>query len=476
MRGAAHSRAQAVSTLAIEINDAELVVAGDSGILGTERGYATVSDGRILTGDDACALVRLKPRQTSNRYWDDLSMEEGSAGVEDIGSAAELAFAQLDSLWRRFGGAGDDAILIVPGHYSRDQLGLLLGLAQECGMPVRAMVDAAVAASAGPYPGHQLIYVDAGLHRVFVTPLQQGEDVSAQAQQALDGVGLASLMDLWAKRVAEVFVLSTRFDPFHRADSEQLVYDRLPQWLATLQEEGRAELQLPHGDDEHRVEVERDQLLGVANGFYRALVQLIAQSREAGASLVVQVSHRLLGLPGVMSELLRLDDAHVVPLAQGAAALGALGSIGRIDTDGQVRLLKRLSWRQPPAAPIARATKPGTVSVSEAAQPRPPEATHVVYRGVAYAVNGEGLLIGREQLDGRRTVVLHGGHSAISRAHCELVRRDGELRLTDLSRYGTFVNEKRVSGETVLAPADVIRIGSPGEQLQVIVVGQGNGS
>jgi pSer/pThr/pTyr-binding forkhead associated (FHA) protein len=37
-----------------------------------------------------------------------------------------------------------------------------------------------------------------------------------------------------------------------------------------------------------------------------------------------------------------------------------------------------------------------------------------------------------------------------------------------MSRYGTFVNEKRVSGETVLKPADVIRIGSPGAELMVI--------
>jgi len=44
------------------------------------------------------------------------------------------------------------------------------------------------------------------------------------------------------------------------------------------------------------------------------------------------------------------------------------------------------------------------------------------------------------------------------------------LRLKDFSRFGTFVNEKRVHGETVLRPADVIRVGSPGEEMQVISV------
>ena len=42
--------------------------------------------------------------------------------------------------------------------------------------------------------------------------------------------------------------------------------------------------------------------------------------------------------------------------------------------------------------------------------------------------------------------------------------------LRDLSRYGTFVNEKRVAGETALSRADIIRIGSPGAELHVVDV------
>ena len=38
------------------------------------------------------------------------------------------------------------------------------------------------------------------------------------------------------------------------------------------------------------------------------------------------------------------------------------------------------------------------------------------------------------------------------------------------------VNEKKVSGEIDLYPADVIRIGSPGEELQVIALGECVGS
>jgi pSer/pThr/pTyr-binding forkhead associated (FHA) protein len=65
-------------------------------------------------------------------------------------------------------------------------------------------------------------------------------------------------------------------------------------------------------------------------------------------------------------------------------------------------------------------------------------------------------------------IVVDDQASGVSREHCEIVLRDGELKLNDLSRYGTFVNEKRISGEHTLQRADVIRIGTPGAELQVV--------
>ncbi|MGI9257587.1 MAG: hypothetical protein ACR2QQ_02010, partial [Gammaproteobacteria bacterium] len=146
-----------MSTLAIDINDANLIVADDTGVLATEPGYAVVGRDGVLTGKAAYAQARLRPRETSNRFWQELSLEENSSGLDGVANTAQLAFAQLESLWTRFGGAGHDAVLVVPDHYSREQLGLLLGLAVECGMPVRSLVNSAVAASPRPYPGQQLI-------------------------------------------------------------------------------------------------------------------------------------------------------------------------------------------------------------------------------------------------------------------------------------------------------------------------------
>lgn len=460
-----------VQTLAIEINDAGLVVADRDDVLAIEPGYALAENGRIITGNEAHAQARVKPRQVSNRYWATLSLEPGSAEIGDL-SSAELAYRQLDQLWSRFREQSSAAVFVVPGSYDREQLGLLLGMAEECGIEVEALVNAAVAAVNRPYPGRRVVHVDAGLHRVSVTPIDQADGALAGQEHALETTGLMTVQDLIARWIAETFVLATRFDPFHHAESEQQLYDRLPQWLKRLGESESIDLELSHGDETFAVTIERERLVGTITGFNRAVMQMIAQTRDSADPLVVQLSERLAELPGLGRELARLDDARIVRLPTGHAAREALLGVERIDTgDGAVRLLKHLPWRAPPEEYEGLDDEPATLSApaipNAVSDPLP---THVVYRGIAYPIGVDGLAIGRVEAEDRRTIVVAGGHGGLSRLHCELAIRNGELRLKDSSRYGTFVNERRVAGETVLHAADVIRVGSPGIELQVIRV------
>lgn len=460
-----------MGVLVIDVHDAALTLADETGVCAVEPGFALVERGKVLTGHEARGQARLKPRLTSHRHWSELSLEAAPPG--GIGkSSAELAYAHLDGLWRRFGQAASDVVLVVPGGYHSQQLGVLLGLAQECDIPVRSLVDAAVAASVRPYPGRQLVYVDAGLHRVSATSIEQGADAGVRGEQALTQTGLVTLFDTFARRISEAFVSATRFDPFHHADTEQALYDRLPGWLAALHEAEEAELALRHGGQEFRVTVPRAALLGAAAGFYRAVAQLIAQQRAPGEGLVVLLADRLAALPGLVAELDRLDDTHVEALPAGHAAAGALLAAGELTVPGeQVKLRKRLPWRAAAAEPALR---PQATSVAAPNGTHVVAPTHVVYGGTAYRVGPEGLVIGREADAARRVVVVEGGASGVSRAHCEVVLRDGELKIKDLSRYGTFVNEKRISGEATLARADVIRVGSPGAELHVVALEAGS--
>jgi hypothetical protein len=460
-------------TLVIEINEARIVVAGDAGLLHFEPGYALVNDGQILTGRAAFAKCRTKPQQVSNNHWSTLSDEHGSAGVSGLQTSAELAHAQLEHIWKQHGSGASSVILVVPSDYSKGDLGVLLGVAMECGMPVSAMVDAAVAASVRPYPNRQLLYVDCSSNAVTVTPLEQGDEVTSLEAKRLD-TGLSSLMDAYAIRVAEIFVLATRFDPMHQAATEQLLYDNILAWLEKLRDSDRVAVEIQFAGDVFQIELERAQLLGVTQGFSRALQQLIAQIRQGASGLAVQLSDKLAVLPGIAEELARLDDVVIINHEPGHAALALLDSaiLPVIDTT-QVKLYRHLPWRAPPANDVADSTAPDPALDNSATRSAP---THLVYRGIAYRVNGEGVVIGRTQADDRMTIVIDAQDLGVSRSHCAVRFSDGELRLSDLSSYGTFVNELKVEGEAVLKPADVIRVGSPGAELTAVFVGQDDGA
>lgn len=463
------------ATLAIEINDAGIVVATADGVLAIEPGYAVVDGSSIVTGTPAYSQARVKPRQASNRHWVELNVEPGSTSLAGKLSAAELAFAQLSDLWARFGAGADSVIFVVPSTYKGEQLGLLLGLAQECGMPVRAMVDAAAAASVRPYPERQLVFVDAGLHGVSATPIEQGDEATALPPVNLESTGLASLMDAFARRVAELFVLGTRFDPFHEASTEQLLYDGLPAWLERLHDESATSLSIPFSGERFEIDLERGQLLAAAQGFYKALLQLVAQTRRGRTGLAVQISDRLARLPGILDELNRLDDCILLELEPGYAARAVLASSAAFDpASQQVKLLRHMPWREAPREDSPPPATTTTSAIPFTASSAPP--THLVYRGVAYPVNGEGVVIGRSKIDHRRAIILDDETRGVSRSHCEVSLIDGELRLKDLSSYGTFVNERRVDGEEVLQPADVIRVGSPGAELTAVIVEQADGA
>ena len=453
--------------LAIEINDAGLVVVDENAVVCSEPGFAVVKDAEILTGAAAFSEARLKPRATSNSYWSELSIEPGSAAVPGRRSTAELAHAQLERLWRTVGKNVDHVIFVVPSTFENEALGVLLGIAEECGIPTAAIVDAAAAASITPYPEQHLIYVDAGLHSVYVTPLEQNARVTAETPAKLESMGLSGVMDAFARRIGELFVLATRFDPFHEAQTEQQVYDGLSNVLGQLGREGKATFELTREDELFSVEIERSQLLGAAQGFYRAVRQLIAQNRRSRTGLVVQLSDRLVALPGIDAELARLDATTIMQLEPGHAAKSALASADALGLEmDSVTLYRHMPWRGEPVSVELNSSlaEPG-LTPGEDDYECP---THVVYRGVAYPINGEGVVIGRSKLDHRRAILLQAETQGVSRTHCELFVIDGELRLRDLSSYGTFVNDRRIEGDEILKAADIIRVGSPGAELIVV--------
>jgi len=333
-----------LATLVLELNDAEIRAALGDEVVAVEPGYALLDGETLVTGIEAVRAVRLKPRQVFDRFWADLNQAPLPRPHPRAGSLADLAFAQLSSLWSRFGAGVDEVVFVVPGSYRRDQLGLLLGMAEACGIPARGLVDAAVASSQRRYPGRTLAHIDAGLHGVVVTLLGQDDGVSRQTVESTATVGLSALRERWLAAIADTFVIQTRFDPLHDAEAEQALFDHLPASLEALRQRDATRIEVEIRGVRLGAELKRSDLAAAADDLYASLVALLRLVHPADSPLVLQVSHRLAHLPGLLEKLAESSDLETVLVSPEAACEGALSRLDEIRTRDGREFVRRLSW------------------------------------------------------------------------------------------------------------------------------------
>lgn len=264
---------------------------------------------------------------------------------------------------------GTSLIAAVPGSLGTDQLGVLLGIAQEAGIDIRGFVDSAVLmASAAALPARCWL-LDLHLTRACLTELRAGDEVSQAGVEELPGCGLVSCLDGWSNLLADRFVQDTRFDPLHAADTEQQLFDQLYDWAQSGRRgesvEGDFAAEIRHGGHERRVQVPGSALQGKLLQRF----QQMAQKLPEGARLLV--APRTATLPGLMAGLGELgiqadslpDDALERGFARHAETIAA----------GQLRLVSRL-----PCDGVAQAPR---------ADDRP-QATHVLYESRAWPLDG----------------------------------------------------------------------------------------
>jgi hypothetical protein len=452
-----------MTVLAIEINDSDLTLGRDDGswqALGP--GYALLDPGQPLLGEEARAQARLRPKRLQTRFWSQLGVEPLAVPAPYAGSNADLAHAQLRDIWQRVGGDEVNGVLfLVPGSFSREALGLLLGIAGECGIPAQAVVDTAVAATEAPGDGRPVLHVDAHLHFVIVTEVRPDNGVARGEIQVSEAVGVASLEQAWAKTVAEAFVRQTRFDPMHDAQSEQDLFDRLHGWLEALEQTGETELELDKGDRTLKATLSRRQLLDVVAAQYERIHRMVDGLRIARGPVSLQLSHRAARLPGLAERLAGMPDTELLRLEPGRPVGGALARSDYLTAgDGGIRYVTSL--------PEAGATAPPVALVLPDEDDDRPAPSHLLLGTVAYALNETPLTLGVAPHADPRGVAVTGSVEGVSRRHCSLVRRGNDVVVEDHSRYGTFVNGRRVAEEAVLKAGDVLRIGTPGSEFLLL--------
>ena len=308
-----------MSFAVIELNDSGLMASVDGAVLARSPGFAVLDGNRLMTGTEAYDCARLLPRWTNNRFWHQLGTEPLAAATPNLRHNADLAFAHLEAVWADTGMHAESAVFAVPPYYTRDQLGLLLGMAGEAGIPVTGVIDSSVAAAAGQSLTNTTLVLDIFLHCITLTQLGAIVQLTRTDAATVSDVGVFTLWDRWANIVANQFIQSTRYDPLHQADSEQALYNQIPEWIAgTSGQLSQFDLVTTSGN--RSVQVTRDQLLTACSAIYPQIVQAIRSRLPAGESVSVLLTHRLRGFPGLRDALALLENVNVSELPESAVS------------------------------------------------------------------------------------------------------------------------------------------------------------
>jgi hypothetical protein len=461
--------------IALELSDVGIMVAAKEPLEllpleGEDRespGFALSDEALLLVGRAAERRARLHPLQIHSAFWDQLNTEPLKQPSQHARNHADMAYAHLAHIWKRIRGSRDEMVMTVPAFLARDQLGLILGITKALNIPLKGMVSLSVAVASKPCPDRLLLHLDIHLHRSEVTFLEQGERLAQKDVATARKKGLRHLYSEWVKAIAEAFVRTTRFDPLHEASTEQELYDRLAVVLAGLEQNPSVPFEMAVGAKTYRVNLSRELFATKAQGVFQEIGEMIDLMRKRhgkpGQPVTLQITHRLAPLPGFREMLATLDGAQERELETGAGAFGALDLWQEFSSPGVgVTLLTSRAWQSREAPAMTEHLSVTPISHGDTSP------THLLYRTVAYPLSDRPLVIGTGGTQDGVDVRIEGELAGVSRRHCSILRRGEEVILTDHSTYGTFVDGEQVTGTALLRLGQVIRVGTPGEELQLI--------
>lgn len=455
-----------MALVALEVNGAALVGATAGGVLFNEPGVALVQKRRVVFGNEAAEEARRDPARSYRNYWEMLSDEPLPRPAQGFRSYADLAHAQLQELWKRFRQPAEEisgVILVVPAGAGEDRLALLLGIAEEAGLPVAGLVESGVAAVRGAAEDRASLHIEATDERMAVSRLIQ-RDGRIRCEEILfdDRPGLRHLRAAMTGYVAGRFVAGSRFDPLDLPATEQELDGHLDSWLEAVLNGGELRVELEAAPVSATAVLSRDDFFSSIERLLGALANRLRSWCTGPEAADVYLSGSLAAAPGCAAVFARLLACEVQVLPAGAAALGALERFRPAPRSRDRYVLKRslpavdsLVERETARIAAPAGGAPAADSHGEAGG-QPP--THVVFAGRAWRIGAEGLHLGSSAQPGGSSIIL-SPKAGVSRNHCTVVLEKGQAVLHDHSRYGTRLNGAPVAESAPLRGGDVVGVG-----------------
>ncbi|MGB2001705.1 MAG: hypothetical protein ACPHW1_03305 [Porticoccaceae bacterium] len=274
----------------LELNDQNLIIQAEDGTQHTEPGFAQLTANGIITGDSARAVAWQQPQQSYNQYWRQFNQLALPSKQRWARHHADIAFAQIKQLVAAVG-SPEQLILSVPGSFSDEQLSLLLGLASAVPVEIVAVIDSALASSAGQ--DNDALVIELQLQQAVVTRLTKVDDrQQITDQEVIPDLGVMQLYNAVARHISDQLIADYRYDPLHTSDGEQLIYDQLPHWLMQLGWEDEISVTVPSAQGDLNLVLRKQQIAEILEQRLNGLNTLI--KKHPGAELSFSHSASLL--------------------------------------------------------------------------------------------------------------------------------------------------------------------------------------
>jgi len=274
----------------LELNDQNLIIQTEDGTQHTEPGFAQLTANGIITGDSARAVAWQQPQQSYNQYWRQFNQLALPSKQRWARHHADIAFAQIKQLVAAVG-SPEQLILSVPGSFSDEQLSLLLGLASAVPVEIVAVIDSALASSAGQ--DNDALVIELQLQQTVVTRLTKVDDrQQITDQEVIPDLGVMQLYNAVARHISDQLIADYRYDPLHTSDGEQLIYDQLPHWLMQLGWEDEISVTVPSAQGDLNLVLRKQQIAEILEQRLNGLNTLI--KKHPGAELSFSHSASLL--------------------------------------------------------------------------------------------------------------------------------------------------------------------------------------
>lgn len=279
----------------------------------------------------------------------------------------------------------------------------------------------------------------------MVTEIEVGEQVKRKNVHLVDSAGVHSIYDTAAHAIADLFIKESRFDPQHHPDTEQALYDQIPQCLGALNKHEEVTLEIQYQDVQHQAKLKRSTLEELLAPLYGKISAVLDKDSSCF------MSEHLSQLPGINSILRNTNIIPPYAIHRSCVTNKSLLETG----DSTVNFVTTL-----PATPIETAT--AVTEVKQTTHSTEPDRiedsiTHVLYEHSARPLN--------DSLKLSATGLYND-----SDHHCLISGSGNQVRAEPTSELTVYVNGKQIDAAISVKCGDIIGFAGSKTEFRLIRV------